>query len=136
MTTLPAENGTILKVDCKGRVQMPPEKREQLLDEFEKSGLSGAKFAALSGIKYQTFAAWAARRRAQRGLPSPAPNKKANPVRWLEALVSEATAPAGRALMPIKVNLSTGVWLELTQPSQVSLVAALIRALDKTSASC
>jgi DNA-binding transcriptional regulator/RsmH inhibitor MraZ len=137
MTTLPAENGTILKVDAKGRVQMPPERREQLLDEFEKSGLSGAKFAALSGIKYQTFAAWAARRRAQRGLPSPVANKKVNPVRWLEAVVSEAaTAPAARALAPVKVSLSTGVWLEFCQVGQVSLVAALIRALDKTSTSC
>jgi hypothetical protein len=66
MTTLTSENGTILKVDARGRVQTPPERREPLLDEFEKSGLSGAKFAALSGVKYQTFAAWATRRRQQR----------------------------------------------------------------------
>jgi hypothetical protein len=29
-----------------------------LLDEFERGGLSGAKFAALAGVKYSTFAAW------------------------------------------------------------------------------
>ena len=42
-------------------------RREQLLDEYELSGLSGTKFAAMAGVKYQTFALWAQRRRQQRG---------------------------------------------------------------------
>ena len=136
MTTLTSENGTILKVDAKGRMQTPPDRRERLLDEFEKSGLSGAKFAALSGIKYQTFAAWALRRRLRRGLPAPALNKKADPVHWLEAVVTEATGPASKALRPVKVCLSTGAWVELGQMNQVSLVVALIRALDKPVGPC
>jgi transposase len=53
----------MLKTDEAGRVQTPVERRERLLDEFDRSGLSGAKFAALAGIKYSTFATWAARRR-------------------------------------------------------------------------
>jgi hypothetical protein len=40
----------VLKTDKLGRVQMPAERREQLLDEFERSGLSGKKFAALVGV--------------------------------------------------------------------------------------
>lgn len=136
MTTLTSENGTILKVDARGRVQTPPERREQLLDEFEKSGLSGAKFAALAGIKYQTFAAWATRRRQQRGLPSPAPSKKTDSVRWLEAVVSEAATGPTKALAPVKVDLNAGAWVEFSQPHQVSLVVALIRALNKPTASC
>ena len=43
--------------------KLSPARAEALLDEFERSGLSGPKFAALVGIKYQTFAAWSARRR-------------------------------------------------------------------------
>jgi hypothetical protein len=136
MTTLSSENGTILKVDTRDRVQTPPERREHLLDEFEKSGLSGAKFAALSGVKYQTFAAWAARRRQQRGLPSPAPSKTTDSVRWLEAVVSEAAAGPTKALAPVKVGLNAGAWVELSQMNQVSLVVALIRALDKPTTSC
>ena len=58
---------TILKIDVLGRVKTPGERREQLLDEFEKSGLTGQKFAALVGIKYQTFATWAQKRRRARG---------------------------------------------------------------------
>jgi hypothetical protein len=74
----------ILKTDERGRVQTPAARRESLLDEFERSGLSAAKFAALAGVKYQTFAAWALRRRRQRGTAKPAtPN--ADAVRWLEA---------------------------------------------------
>ena|SRR5947209_2767720 len=136
MTTLNSSEGTIVKVDAKGRMQTPPQRREQLLDEFEKSGLSGAKFAALSGIKYQTFAAWAARRRQQRGLSSPSSSRKAAPVRWLEAVVSEATATLSKTLPPVKVALSTGAWVEFSQPGQVSLVAALVRALEKPSRPC
>ncbi len=47
MTTLTEAGETILKTDAKGRVQTPPERREKLLEEFERSGLSGSKFAAL-----------------------------------------------------------------------------------------
>jgi hypothetical protein len=52
-----------LKTDDLGRVRTPQARRESLLDEYERSGLSGAKFAALTGIKYSTFATWAQRRR-------------------------------------------------------------------------
>ena len=53
-TTLPSEtpDSLILKTDSRGRLRTPAQRREQLLDEFERSGLNGAKFAALSGIKY------------------------------------------------------------------------------------
>jgi hypothetical protein len=40
---------TILKTETKGGVQIPFARREQLLDEFEHSGLSGAKFAEAAG---------------------------------------------------------------------------------------
>ena len=48
----------ILKVDRLGRVQTPPERRDALLDEFEKSGMSAKAFAERYGINYQTFCWW------------------------------------------------------------------------------
>lgn len=126
---------SILKTDTKGRVRTPPERREKLLDEFERSGLSGAKFAELAGIKYQTFAAWVAQRRKQRGLPQ-APTEGTNPVRWLEAVVHEASAPASAVATPLRVRLSTGAWIELSDFNQISLAVALVRALDKPTAPC
>ena len=58
MNWTPAEE-PILKTDVIGRLRTPLARREQLLDEFEKSGLSGQEFAELAGIKYSTFATWA-----------------------------------------------------------------------------
>ena len=51
-------DGTTLKTDIKGRVQVPAERREALLDEFERSGLSRMKFAKLVGVKHGTCACW------------------------------------------------------------------------------
>ena len=63
-TTLPDE---ILKTDLMGRVRTPKARREALLEEFERSGVSGTKFAALVGVNYQTFASWVQQRRKERG---------------------------------------------------------------------
>ena len=133
MTTLAGE-GTILKTDTEGRVHTPPQRRETLLDEFERSGLSGTKFAELTGIKYQTFAAWAARRRKQRGQVTP-PTQAVDSVRWLEAVVGDAQAPAGPSVV-MNVRLPNGVWLEVADLHQVRLAAALVQALVKPAAAC
>ncbi|HYG33731.1 MAG TPA: hypothetical protein VEC99_03040 [Clostridia bacterium] len=76
-------------------------------------------------IKYQTFAAWVARRRQQRGLPAPVPSKKADPVRRLEAMVQRGGCRASpKGSVPVKVGLSSGGWVEFSQTNQVSLVVA------------
>ena len=134
-TTSPAESSgpLILKTDSRGRVCMPAQKREALLDEFEKSGLSGAKFAALAGIKYSTFACWAQKRRHKENA-SPAASKrapKAQPVAWLEAVVQEACEPTGAKGASLLLHLPGGIRAELASTGAVSLAAALIRALDK-----
>lgn len=43
----------------------------ELVREFERSGLSGPRFAELAGVNYQTFATWR-RRHARASLNSPA----------------------------------------------------------------
>jgi hypothetical protein len=62
-----ATDEVVLKQDVLGRVKTPKARREQLLDEFERSGLPGQRFVELAGIKYQTFATWVQKRRRQRG---------------------------------------------------------------------
>jgi len=135
MTDMIRTDEPLLKTDGLGRVKTPPERREQLLDEFERSGLSGAKFAELAGIKYQTFAAWVGRRRKQRGL-APTSVPAVNPVRWLEAVVSEAKTPASNLTAPVRLRLPTGLCIELSDLNQVSLAAALAQALAKAQPSC
>jgi transposase len=76
-----------------GRIKTPAARREQLVDEFERSGLSGCKFAELAGIKYSTFATWVQKRRRKNGTYAKLPAKRSqrsDSVRWLEAVVQEA----------------------------------------------
>src|SRR5215210_7595219 len=83
-TTLLEER--ILPTDALGRVRTPPERREALLDEFENSGMSGAKFAAFIGVKYQTLANWVQKRRRARAAAGQA-SGSAPAVRWMEAVL-------------------------------------------------
>ena len=57
-TTEQEEETILLKTDRLGRVKMPSSRREQILDRFESSGMSGQGFAAQIGVKYSTFASW------------------------------------------------------------------------------
>jgi hypothetical protein len=70
-------------------VKTPKARREQLLDEFERSGLPGLKFAELAGIKYQTFATGVQKRRCQRGDYAAGKVSAAQKsVQWLEAVMA------------------------------------------------
>jgi DNA-binding transcriptional regulator YiaG len=48
------------------RVRVPAERRNELLDEFERSGISAMRFAKMAGINYATFANWRQKRRQAR----------------------------------------------------------------------
>ena len=52
-----------VSVDTKGRVRATREQRRAILAEFERRGLSAARFAKLTGLKYSTFSAWLRRYR-------------------------------------------------------------------------
>ena len=130
----------LLKTDALGRVRTPAERREHLLDEFERSGMSGVQFAEFVGIKYQTFATWAQQRRRRR---KPAASSKplvksdaAKQVRWMEAVVEQAQSPAGPNQSALLVHLPGGARIEITDVKQVTLVAALVRALVPPPRSC
>jgi hypothetical protein len=133
-TTLPDE---ILKTDAMGRVRTPKARREALLAEFEHSGVSGKKFAALVGINYQTFASWVQQSRRQRA-EYPSAAKGAEVLRLVEAVVEAgsdgAAAEVGREVL--RVELPGGAWVEVGGRRQVALVAALLRALAGEGGPC
>jgi hypothetical protein len=114
-----------------GRVKTPATRREELLDEFERSGLCGQKFAALAGIKYQTFATWVQKRRRQRGAYPAAkvPAKTLDKVQWLEAVVEKART-GGKGGLALVLELPGGARVEINDVKQVSLAVALLRALE------
>jgi hypothetical protein len=130
MNTTPTD-GTMLKTDVLGRVKTPAARREQLLDEFERSGLTGRKFAELTGLKYQTLATWAQKRRRQRAAPGAmkAPERTADPVRWLEAVVEQAQNSAGQNGRGLVLELPGGARVAMGEVKQALLAAALLRAL-------
>jgi alpha-beta hydrolase superfamily lysophospholipase len=131
-TTTDAE-APLLKTDALGRVRTPAARRERLLDEFERSGLSGVRFAELTGLKYQTLASWMQRRRRRRDASAPVPAAQ-NPtatVRWLEAVVAQSASPAEDGGSTLPVQLPGGARLEIARLDQVPLAAALLRALEK-----
>jgi transposase len=131
-------DAAILKTDVLGRVRTPAARREQLLDEFERSGMSGSGFAAFVGIKYQTFATWAQRRR-RKPAANPKPSVKAaapKQLRWMEAVIEQAQAPAESNQMGLVLHLPCGVRVELTDVKQVTLAVALVRALGQPPLPC
>jgi hypothetical protein len=120
----------ILKTDRKGRVRVSKQRREDLLDEFERSGLSGAKFAELAGMKYATFANWAARRRQQRTQSVGSGELVRNnggAVRLVEACVGEVP---GRSPGGLQIDLPGGARLQVGSPLQLQMAAELLRMLS------
>jgi len=128
-TTMPDE---VLKSDVLGRVQTPPERRAALLDEFERSGLTGQKFAALVGVNYQTFASW--RRRGRGGEPRQqrpvAPPGEAKSIQWLEAV-----AEMGE-VRELRVDLPGGASVKISDGKQAALAARLLRELATVERPC
>ena len=139
MRAMTSMNGTgeVLKSDTNGRVRVPAERREALLDEFEKSGLSAMKFAALVGVKYATFAYWVQRRRKLR-LVQPdeevaAPveqaevTRKPEPVRFLEAFSESGRSSLGASLA---IELPGGARVVVDSPAQLPMAVELLGMLN------
>jgi hypothetical protein len=125
------DTNRVLKVDKRGRVRSTPEQRAEVLAEFDRSGLSGTKFAALAGVNYQTFAAWLGKRRRVSNQPSGTalagetrPVSAAGPMRWVEAVVGGGAKPA------LIVELRGGMRLEIGGAAQVPLAVQLLKALE------
>lgn len=114
----------VLKSDSRGRVRTPLQQRLALVAEFERSGLPATRFAALVGVRHQTFATWVQRHRKQQAA---AALSESRPVRFAEVVLDESGgAPKPEAL---RIVLGAGAVLELTAAAQVPLAAQLIKAL-------
>jgi hypothetical protein len=89
----------VLKCDAGGRVLVPVARQVELVREFERSGSSGPKFAALAGIKYQTFVVW---RRKHGRVPAVRRSSRRRPMElWLEAEVARAVHTADMAVLRV-----------------------------------
>jgi len=135
----------LLKVDRRGHVRVSAQRREVLLDEFERCGVSAAGFAAQIGVKYTTFAHWRQRRERSRAadgeMASPVPvallpagAKQAT--RWVESVV-ESNGNGGVASgASLKIALPGGARLEISEAAQMKLTVELLRALEDGRGTC
>lgn len=110
---------SILKADTRSRVRTPSAKREQILTEFDRSGLSGARFARLHGINYQTLMAWTRKRRAcaEKRIPSSA---AADPIGHFATRLGLREVRIG-ADSGLEVEIGGGVRLHIATPEQADL---------------
>jgi hypothetical protein len=113
-------------LDSKGRVRVAKEQRRLILAEFESSGLSAARFAQVSGLKYSTFAGWLQRQRRTK------PKGPSRPVRLLEAVVEQKPGPGGQNPAVLVLQLPGGVQLEVADERQAVLAGVLVQALAKS----
>lgn len=125
MTHTTEADAGVIKTDVLGRMRTTAHRRESLLKEFDQSGVSGKKFAELTGIKYQTLATWLQKRR-QQGQPLA---KVADSAKWLEAVVEQARLPVAQNGAALVLQLPGGAQAEVTDLKQAALAAALVRAL-------
>jgi transposase-like protein len=118
----------ILKTDSRGRVRTPLQRREELVAEFERSGLPATRFAALVGVRYQTFATWVQKRRKRDGgaVAAESAASGSRPVRFAEVRLEGASAPVAA---PLRVLLPGGAVVEVSAGAQVPLAAQLIKTL-------
>ncbi len=117
-------NGAIVRADRRGRLRYTEQQRDSMLEAFARSGLTGAKFAELHGVKYQTLTGWVQRRkRAAKPRALPAPGA---------LTLVEVTAPvAAMAGSALTVRLPGGAEVHVGDASGVALAAALIRELSR-----
>ena len=108
------------------------------MDEFERSGIAATKFAALVGIKYQTFACWVQRRKRQAAADRSPSRRETSAVAsqeprltFVEAVAAPA-APVVQRTTGLRVHLAQGTQLEITDEQGAILAARLLRALELT----
>jgi transposase-like protein len=111
------------KRDRRGRRLTAAKRREELLGDYEQSGLTQAEFARREGIKYPTFASWVQSRRKRDG--APALGKPASRVRFAEVPMSALAARAANDTL--SVTLPGGLVVRGGDPVAV---ATLVKALN------
>jgi hypothetical protein len=119
-----------MRRDKRGRVWTKPERREALLDEFGKSGLSGAEFARLSGVKYSTLQNWLQQRRRRTAEPG------SGAVRLLEAVVESGgamEAAVGGGVGGLLIELPGGSRMRVETLAQLHLAAELLLTMARQS---
>ncbi len=121
-SSAPSTDTTIIRTGSDGRLRYTPAQRGELLEAFDRSGLSAMAFSRQHGISYQTFIAWLRKRRHScDALPPGAPA-------FAEVMVQEAPPSPGAVL---RIVLPCGTALEMVSRAALPLVAELLQTLRR-----
>jgi transposase-like protein len=125
--------GRILSQDARGRVLVTPERRESLLEEYDRSGMSGVRIAKYVGIKYTTLAYWLKRRRSLREREKLRPEAGKEPARsngtWIEAVVEKNGSPARAPVGALRIYFAAGAYCQISTTAEAALAAELLGRL-------
>jgi len=119
ITTPPA--GVIVKSDSTSRTPYTSHYKAEVLAAYQRSSLSAPVFAKQCGIKYPTFAAWIAARKAADQTTS----RTATPA----FLVAEVAACSDAQDGILEVHLPGGAIARAADAEQIRLLATLLRQL-------
>jgi transposase-like protein len=119
-----SSDSSIIRAGSDGRLRFTPAQRQELLDAFDRSGLSAMAFARSHGVCYQTFIAWQRKRRAEATI-APTHSGPA----FAEVLVADRQpARPGAAL---RVILPCGSTIEIPSRAALPLAVELLTFLRR-----
>ena len=109
-------------------MQTPKERRHAILEEYDRSRMTGRAFAPHYGLKYKTFAEWVAKRR-KRGHTF-----QVKRVNLVEAVMEGGLERPLPISAGVRVELPGGASVEMADKRQAELVAILIQ--NQASLAC
>lgn len=120
--SVPSTDTTIIRTGSDGRLRYSPAQRGELLEAFDRSGLSAMAFSSQHGVSYQTFIAWLRKRRQSgEALPPGVPA-------FAEVMLQEPPPIPGSAL---RIVLPCGTALEVSSRAALPLAAELLQTLRR-----
>ena len=118
----PPSTSTIIRTGSDGRLRYSREQRRDLLEAFERGGLSAMAFSRQHGVCYQTFIAWLRKRRESSvPLTSDAPA-------FAEVMLRQSAPDSAAAL---RVVLPCGTVIEVASRAALPLAAELLSTLRR-----
>lgn len=126
MQSTPSEPATadssIIRTGSDGRLRYSPAQRLELLEAFDRSGLSAMSFSRQHGVQYQTFIAWLRKRQLK-----PCAAESEDPA-FAEVLLDGPTPPSSGIL---RISLPCGVVMEVATRAALPLAAELLATLRR-----
>jgi transposase-like protein len=118
----PSTDTTIIRTGSDGRLRYTAGQRQELLQAFDRSGLSAMAFSRHHGVSYQTFIAWLRKRRhSGEALPPGVPA-------FAEVMLQQPSPAPGTAL---RIVLPCGTALEVASRAALPLAAELLQTLRR-----